>query len=622
MTIERLLGVGLDVENPPSGLTLPSRGIVLGLGADFSLLGGRATIAQFPTSLAHNLSVNTSALGHTRGLAGGNFYSYVVTAFVDDREYLQRNDYLRLGDQAESWTVSFEWQVDPQLRDLIRLGARTGYRVYRELIPGNTSGVISDPNSSGLERVAEIPLDATTNDVRIVDDGIASIGSAPAYSTSGDLTVSGLATVDSLRVGSTSSPGSGSARLQSNLYVGNNARVTNNLGVGVAAAPSMRVTIAGLAGPAEANLSLDATNVTGRMWHLASTAAGGFELRDDSSAPALSSPRIQVTGPLGNATVNLGHPELLPRLGAFTINDVNLPGTLLFPNQCRMLISPSVTMFNIGNGPIPAPVGALAASVAQRAGSFIIDDLSLLGAAGKGIAGEGGFGNAGYRRFEIDAVGAVSIGMPTPKFPPIIGVPTAPAGSLQIAHSLGIGIAAPPGAGDADIANNLWVGNDLDVMNDANVLNDLTVANNADILNDLKVRGDADVLGDLRVKGRKFFVQQHPEDPTKVITYAALEGPEAGTYVRGTAQLVDGEATIGLPESFRLVTAGEGLTAQVTLLEDCNGLYVAEKSTESIVVRELMNGTSSTRFDYLVQGVRKGYENFQVTNIQGSESEE
>lgn len=67
---------------------------------------------------------------------------------------------------------------------------------------------------------------------------------------------------------------------------------------------------------------------------------------------------------------------------------------------------------------------------------------------------------------------------------------------------------------------------------------------------------------------------------------------------------------IELPESFALVASEEGLTVQVTPLEECNGLYVAEKSPRRIVVRELLGGRSDARFDYLVQGIRKGYEGF------------
>jgi hypothetical protein len=153
--------------------------------------------------------------------------------------------------------------------------------------------------------------------------------------------------------------------------------------------------------------------------------------------------------------------------------------------------------------------------------------------------------------------------------------------------------------GDARFGRNLEVGGDADI------LGSLTVGIDANVL------GSAFVGGDLTVHGIKFFVQDHPTDLTKVIAYASLEGPEVGTYIRGTAQLVNGEVTIELPESFRLVTSEEGLTVQVTPLEECNGLYVAEKSPTRIVVRELMGGKSNAKFDYLVQGIRKGYEGFQ-----------
>jgi hypothetical protein len=112
--------------------------------------------------------------------------------------------------------------------------------------------------------------------------------------------------------------------------------------------------------------------------------------------------------------------------------------------------------------------------------------------------------------------------------------------------------------------------------------------------------------------GTKNFVQEHPNDPSKVVVYASLEGGEAGTYYRGTAQLSGGTATIDLPEHFSLVTEEEGLTVQVTPRADCNGLYVAEVTTRTIVVRELMGGTSDARFDFLINGVRAGYADYQV----------
>jgi len=123
------------------------------------------------------------------------------------------------------------------------------------------------------------------------------------------------------------------------------------------------------------------------------------------------------------------------------------------------------------------------------------------------------------------------------------------------------------------------------------------------------IRGDL-IVRNLEATGTKNFVQPHPTDPTKEIVYVSLEGPEAGTYIRGTAELVDGEAVIELPEHFGLVTSDEGLTVQLTPLGGWLQLYVVERSPRRLVVREA-NGKDG-RFDYLVQGVRRGYEGHQV----------
>jgi len=112
--------------------------------------------------------------------------------------------------------------------------------------------------------------------------------------------------------------------------------------------------------------------------------------------------------------------------------------------------------------------------------------------------------------------------------------------------------------------------------------------------------------------GTKAFVQEHPTDPSQSIIYAALEGGEAGTYYRGSAQLQNGSATVILPEHFSLVTEEQGLTVHVTPREDCNGLYVAKVTTGYIVVKELMGGSSNAAFDFFINGVRLGYAEFQV----------
>ncbi len=109
--------------------------------------------------------------------------------------------------------------------------------------------------------------------------------------------------------------------------------------------------------------------------------------------------------------------------------------------------------------------------------------------------------------------------------------------------------------------------------------------------------------------GSKNFVQNHPYDKNRVITYAAPEGDEVATYTRGSARLVNGEARVTLGESFQWVTNPDiGLTAHLTPRGDCQGLYVESVSTTELVVRESGGGRSNTAFDYLVYGLRIGFE--------------
>lgn len=122
--------------------------------------------------------------------------------------------------------------------------------------------------------------------------------------------------------------------------------------------------------------------------------------------------------------------------------------------------------------------------------------------------------------------------------------------------------------------------------------------------------GNVSVTGNLSVSGVKNFVQDHPTDLTKEIVYTALEGGEAGTYIRGTAKLVNGKAMIELPEHFSLVTDQEGLTIHLTPRNEWLQLYVVELDTRQSVVREAQG--KSGEFDYIIHGVRKGYKHYQV----------
>ncbi|MBZ5640898.1 MAG: hypothetical protein LAO51_19345, partial [Acidobacteriia bacterium] len=112
--------------------------------------------------------------------------------------------------------------------------------------------------------------------------------------------------------------------------------------------------------------------------------------------------------------------------------------------------------------------------------------------------------------------------------------------------------------------------------------------------------------------GAKNFVQNHPEQSDRIIEYSALEGDEVGTYTRGSAKLVDGEARVALGETYRWVTNPElGLTVHLTPVGASAHLYVAEKSTTEIVVKG-DPGDPDVAFDYLVMGLRIGFENENV----------
>ncbi len=111
----------------------------------------------------------------------------------------------------------------------------------------------------------------------------------------------------------------------------------------------------------------------------------------------------------------------------------------------------------------------------------------------------------------------------------------------------------------------------------------------------------------------KSFRVPHPDKPDTDIVYAAIEGPEAAAYVRGTAHLSNGEAVIDLPEHFTSIASREGLTVQLTPNSATSlGLAVEEKSIERILVRELSNGKGDYEFDWEAKCIRKGYEDYRV----------
>lgn len=101
------------------------------------------------------------------------------------------------------------------------------------------------------------------------------------------------------------------------------------------------------------------------------------------------------------------------------------------------------------------------------------------------------------------------------------------------------------------------------------------------------------------------------KSPQNQTLYSALVGPEVGLYFRGTGKLIKGEATIYPPEHFSQFVSSDGITVHLTPLNGWLQMYAANKTPESITVHEASGKTGE--FDYIIYGIRKGYEDYQPT---------
>lgn len=98
----------------------------------------------------------------------------------------------------------------------------------------------------------------------------------------------------------------------------------------------------------------------------------------------------------------------------------------------------------------------------------------------------------------------------------------------------------------------------------------------------------------------------NPAKSGERIAYTMLQGPEAGSYVRGTAQLVNGRASIDFPTHFSQNIMDEGITVSITPLSaESKGIAVVKKASTGIRVVELLEGNGNYEFDWEVKGKRK-----------------
>ena len=125
-------------------------------------------------------------------------------------------------------------------------------------------------------------------------------------------------------------------------------------------------------------------------------------------------------------------------------------------------------------------------------------------------------------------------------------------------------------------------------------------------------RGDAgcniDASGNLNCTGAKNAVVPLDGGKRKV-ALSAIESPENWFEDFGSAQLVNGAATIALdPDFIQTVNTEKEYNVFLTLYGDCKGLYVANRTESSFEVHELGGGTANVSFGYRITAIRRKYE--------------
>jgi len=102
-----------------------------------------------------------------------------------------------------------------------------------------------------------------------------------------------------------------------------------------------------------------------------------------------------------------------------------------------------------------------------------------------------------------------------------------------------------------------------------------------------------------------FTVYENLTDGTSLDLYAMMSVNKEIT-ISGQAQLENGEIEVIFDNDFDQFI-DENYKVLVTPTDECNGLYVFEKTTTGFMVKELDNGNSDTTFDWLVVAERTGF---------------
>ncbi|MFA5128326.1 MAG: hypothetical protein WC457_05050, partial [Patescibacteria group bacterium] len=102
-----------------------------------------------------------------------------------------------------------------------------------------------------------------------------------------------------------------------------------------------------------------------------------------------------------------------------------------------------------------------------------------------------------------------------------------------------------------------------------------------------------------------------------------MTSENAEITLSGSANLVNGEAKIMFATGTQeLIDENEKINVTVTPSENCNGVYVTERSASGFKVVEFNNGTSSAQFDWQVIAKRKIQINTNDTNTDTNDTSE
>jgi hypothetical protein len=116
--------------------------------------------------------------------------------------------------------------------------------------------------------------------------------------------------------------------------------------------------------------------------------------------------------------------------------------------------------------------------------------------------------------------------------------------------------------------------------------------------------------GNVRATGTGHFdggivISSRFADGVRRATYG-VTSPDSVIEDFGRARLMEGRARVELDASFVAVMGSSDYAVFPVPTGDCNGLYVAAKSSDGFEVRELRGGTSTLDFDYRVVAKRSG----------------